>query len=32
MTADLLAILGGALLFLGWLSDRIAVHGCGRDD
>lgn len=31
-TAGLLAILGGALLFVGWLSERIAAHGCGRDD
>lgn len=32
MSADLLAVLGGVLLFLGWFAERITAHGCDRDD
>lgn len=31
-TAHLLAILGGVVLFVAWVSERIAAHGCDRDD
>lgn len=32
MTAELLGLLAGALLFVAWVSERIAAHGCDRDD
>lgn len=30
--AELLGLLAGVLLFVAWVSERIAAHGCDRDD
>ena len=30
--AELLALAGGALLLCAWVVERIAAHGCNRDD
>jgi len=30
--ADLLGLLAGVLLFVAWVSERIAANGCDRDD
>lgn len=32
MSAELLGLLAGVLLFVAWVSERIAAHGCDRDD
>lgn len=32
MAVDLLAILGGLFLFIGWASERIQRRGVGRDE
>lgn len=32
MNVELLALLGGVLIAVGWLSERIQRHKLGRDD
>lgn len=32
MTGELLGLLGGVLLFLGWFAERITARGADRDD
>lgn len=30
--AELLALAGGVLMLCAWVVERIAAHGCNRDD